>query len=151
MKKYLPIILFLLFLIPSSAAYTDISVADAKAMIEEGDVFILDVRSQSEYDEGHIDGATLIPVDELEDRLDELPAKDAKILVYCRSGSRSATASGILDDFDFTNVYNMLGGYIEWLEFSEESDSVTKDTTFQSISLFLVFSSMILIQNKRVK
>jgi len=84
-------------------------VSEAKQMIETNpNLVILDVRTQEEYDEGHLENAVLIPVSELESRLDELDVED-EILVYCRSGVRSATASQTLVDNGFSSVYNMLG------------------------------------------
>jgi len=76
---------------------------------------ILDVRNQSEYDSGHIRNAKLIPVFELEGRLGELNKSD-EILVYCKLGGRSSTASQILVDNDFLYVYNMLGGVTAWMD-----------------------------------
>jgi len=95
------------------AKYVDVSIQQAKEMIDRGEVFILDVRTQEEYNEGHISGSTLIPVQELEARLNELP-RNKKILVYCRSGNRSATASEILIKNGFTQIFNMKGGITEW-------------------------------------
>ncbi|MBW6471038.1 MAG: rhodanese-like domain-containing protein [Methanosarcinaceae archaeon] len=93
--------------------FTDISVEQAKQMIDNNEVFILDVRTQEEFNAGYIEAATLIPVDELASRLGEVP-EDAKILVYCRSGNRSVTASNILINAGYTEVYNMLGGINAW-------------------------------------
>ena len=98
---------------PESAKYIDVSVQQGKEMIDTGEVFLLDVRTQEEYNEGHISGSTLIPVQELEAKLNELP-KDKKILVYCRSGNRSATASEILVKKGFHQIFNMHGGITEW-------------------------------------
>ncbi len=95
------------------ARHVDVSVQQGKEMIDSGEVFILDVRTQEEYDEGHIMGATLIPLDELDSRLKELP-QDKKILVYCRTGQRSLTASEKLENSGFTQIYNMKGGITEW-------------------------------------
>ncbi len=81
-----------------------------------GNYVLLDVRSYEEFDEGHIEGATLIPVDELEERWSEIEEYD-KILVYCRSGNRSVTASDILLDAGFGEVYNLLGGIGAWSEY----------------------------------
>ncbi|MCK5567180.1 MAG: rhodanese-like domain-containing protein [Actinomycetia bacterium] len=78
------------------------------------DYIILDVRTQEEYSEGHLDKALLIPVDELEERIDELPG-NKPIIVYCRSGVRSNRAAGILIDNGFTKVYDM-GGILGWQE-----------------------------------
>jgi phage shock protein E len=77
-------------------------------------LILLDVRTQQEWeDDGHIAGATLIPLDTLQQRApDELP-KDAEIVVYCRSGNRSAQASQMLVEMGYTNVSDM-GGIIDW-------------------------------------
>lgn len=97
----------------SKIEFTDISVEQAKQMIDNNEVFLLDVRTQEEFDAGYIEGAILIPDYELASRLSEVP-DDAKILVYCRSGRRSVDASNILLDAGYTDVYNMLGGINEW-------------------------------------
>ena len=78
------------------------------------DYIILDVRNQDEYDEVHIEGAVLIPVDTLEGRLNELP-EDKPIITYCKAGGRSATATAILVENGFTEVYDMSGGITEWI------------------------------------
>jgi rhodanese-related sulfurtransferase len=76
---------------------------------------ILDVRTQSEYDEGHLENAVLITLTELESRIDEiLPYIDTEIIVYCKVGGRSAQASSILDSNDFTKVFNVQGGITAW-------------------------------------
>ncbi len=67
------------------------------------ELVILDVRTQEEYDAGHIEGATLIPVLELSDRLDELD-KGSELLVYCRTGNRSSSAVEILENAGFTKL-----------------------------------------------
>jgi rhodanese-related sulfurtransferase len=71
---------------------------------------ILDVRNKSEYDQGHVEGATLIPVNELRDKLSELP-RDKKILVHCQVGFRGHLASRILQQHGFKNIFNVTGGY----------------------------------------
>jgi rhodanese-related sulfurtransferase len=105
--------------------YMNINVMQAKEMIEEGDVFILDVRAPDEYASGHIKNSTLlavqdIPLNELDIKLKELP-KDRSILVYCRSGSRSVAASTILVGKGFSHVYNMQGGITEWMNAGYET------------------------------
>ena len=98
-----------------NAEVTLISTEEAYGIITNGgDYFILDVRNQDEYDEVHIEGAVLIPVNALESKLDELPL-DKPIIVYCRSGSRSASAASILVENGFTEVYDM-GGITEWID-----------------------------------
>ncbi|MFX1532258.1 MAG: rhodanese-like domain-containing protein [Promethearchaeota archaeon] len=96
-----------------------ISVEEAHEMISNStlypDLFILDVRTQGEYDEEHICNATLIPVDELESRLTELyPYNDTEIIVYCRTGARSAIASQTLNNYGFTKIFDMSGGITAW-------------------------------------
>ena len=68
---------------------------------------LLDVRNQDEYDEKHIEGSILIPVNELESRLEEIPDVNSNIIVYCKAGARSETAYGILQNAGYTNVYDM--------------------------------------------
>lgn len=95
--------------------YEMISGEQAKALMEsESDYIIIDARTQSEYDEGHIPGAILIPEYEIAERAqEELPNKDQLILVYCRSGRRSKIAAEILVDLGYTNVKEF-GGIIDW-------------------------------------
>ncbi len=105
---------------PEKAQYVDVSVQQAKEMIDRGEVFIMDVRTQEEYDAGHIKGSTLIPVQVLDKRLNELP-RDRKILIYCRSGHRSIQASEILVNNGFKEIYNMKGGITEWINAGYET------------------------------
>jgi rhodanese-related sulfurtransferase len=67
---------------------------------------IVDVRTPSEYQEGHFPGAVNIPVDRIGGRLAELGPKDGPIVVYCRSGHRAGAAKAILERGGFTNVVN---------------------------------------------
>ncbi|MEM3642195.1 MAG: rhodanese-like domain-containing protein, partial [Candidatus Bathyarchaeia archaeon] len=97
----------------------DITVAEAYKMIKKarGNLVILDVRNQSEYTLGHLYGAVLIPVYELEERISELQEHvDDPIIVYCKAGSRSPIACQILASHGFTKVYNMLGGILAWIK-----------------------------------
>ncbi len=103
---------------PTSAPaveYQKITAADAKARMESGDeIVILDVRTQEEYDAGHIPGAILIPNETIIDQQpDLLPDLNAEILVYCRSGNRSAQAAKKLIAIGYTNVFDF-GGIIDW-------------------------------------
>ncbi|RNI10010.1 rhodanese-like domain-containing protein [Methanohalophilus halophilus] len=82
-------------------------------MLDTEDIFLLDVRTQSEFDEGHIKYANLIGVTQLSSRLDEVPSNET-ILVYCKSGVRSASASNTLVGAGYTDVYNMDGGITAW-------------------------------------
>ena len=96
-------------------SYQQITQEVAKEMMDTQEVVILDVREQHEYDSGHIPGAVLLPVGTItEDTaaavIDEL---DTVVLVYCRSGNRSKTASQALADLGYTNVYEF-GGINDW-------------------------------------
>ena len=95
--------------------YKKISAADAKARMDSGDeIIILDVRTKEEYDAGHIAGAILIPNETILDEQPELlPDLNAEILVYCRSGNRSAQAAKKLIAIGYTNVVDF-GGIIDW-------------------------------------
>ena len=77
--------------------------------------FLLDVRTQEEYKEGFIENSILIPVSELESRLSEISASKP-VIVYCASGNRSKQAADILVKNNFNPVYNMLGGFSEWVK-----------------------------------
>jgi len=128
LKKYLVIsIIALLYVLtacsgamPETAENTEpgwhtISAEEALTMMEESDNYILiDVRTEEEYNALRIEGAILIPDFEIRERAEaELPDKDATILVYCRSGRRSASAAEILSSLGYTNVYD-IGGIIDW-------------------------------------
>jgi rhodanese-related sulfurtransferase len=79
----------------------------------EGGATLIDVRSPGEYASGHIDGARNIPVGEIGNRASEVGAKDAPVVVYCRSGMRSSQAKSALEAAGFTQVHN-LGGMDRW-------------------------------------
>ena len=91
---------------------SEISVAEALAKRDAG-AFILDVRQPEEWNEAHIPDATLIPLDQLAARVNELP-KDQEIVVVCRSGNRSAQGRDIVLDAGFTRVTSMAGGLNQW-------------------------------------
>lgn len=90
----------------------EISVVQAAEKRDQG-ALILDVREQSEWDEFHIPGATLIPLGQLESRLEDVP-KDQEIVVVCRSGNRSRTGRDILLDAGYNLVTSMAGGVTQW-------------------------------------
>ena len=96
-------------------SYQQITQETAKEMMDTQEVLVLDVREQHEYDSGHIPGAVLLPVgairkDTAADVIDDL---DTVVLVYCRSGNRSKTASQALADLGYTNIYEF-GGINTW-------------------------------------
>lgn len=102
--------------------YHKITAEEAKKMMEEGDVTIVDVRSQEEYESGHIKDAILIPVERIgEEAPDVLPDKEAILLVYCRSGRRSKQASDVLVESGYQYVYDF-GGIMDWNYEIEASD-----------------------------
>ncbi len=95
--------------------YGDVSVNEAWDFIQENPAMvILDVRTPSEYEESHIEGAINIPVEEIADRLGELSANDM-FLVYCRTGNRSGTAVGIMEENGFSKIYHMHEGISTWI------------------------------------
>ena len=122
MKRMLPAVLTILLLFTGCGgnsveknSYQQIPRDAAKEMMDTGEVVILDVREQYEYDAGHITGAVLLPVgtitkDTAAAVIDDL---EAVILVYCRSGNRSKTASQALADLGYTNIYEF-GGINTW-------------------------------------
>lgn len=93
---------------------TEISIDEAHQLYEEG-VFLLDVRTQEEWDEFHAPDTTLIPLDQLPNRVNELPT-DEPIVVVCRSGNRSQAGRDILLDNGFEQVTSMAGGLNAWRE-----------------------------------
>lgn len=103
---------------PANAeGYQKITPQQAKARMAEPGVIVLDVRMQQEYDAGHIANAVLLPLPLIEAGdaavAKALPDKDAEILVYCRSGRRSAIAANALINMGYTNVLDF-GGINDW-------------------------------------
>lgn len=98
-----------------NASVTTITSEEAKNMMDQEDsIIIVDVRTQEEYDAGYIEGAVLIPDFDIEATAESLlPDKDATILVYCRSGRRSALAAQKLVELGYQNIYDF-GGIIDW-------------------------------------
>ena len=97
------------------AVYVSITAEEAKRIMdsEEGYI-ILDVRTQEEYDQGHIPGAVVISHEEIAEKAEEvLTDKDQLILVYCRSGRRSKLAAEALVELGYTNIKEF-GGIIDW-------------------------------------
>ncbi len=95
--------------------YTKLSASQAKAVMDRGEPYLLlDVRTEAEFRERHIPGAMLLPHAELKERAaTELPDKNALILLYCRSGRRSAAAAHELVRMGYTQVYDF-GGINDW-------------------------------------
>lgn len=112
----------MLFLVLSSllAGYAlagparNLSAADAARLLQQDQrVYLLDVRTPGEFMQIRIDGARLVPIDQVPRRLNELP-KDRPILVYCAVGSRSSQVAGYLAQQGYPEVYNLYGGISAW-------------------------------------
>ena len=95
--------------------YQVITAQEAKQIMDtDKNITVLDVREPSEYSTGHIPGAKLLPLGDIPTKaVTELTDKNAKILVYCRSGRRSKTAADALITLGYTNVLDM-GGILSW-------------------------------------
>ena len=113
MKRILPLLLSLFLLLTgcgrnsADSSYQTITQEEAKEMMDSQKVIILDVREQDEYDSGHIPGAVLLPVGTIDETTaaEVIPEKDSTLLVYCRSGNRSKTASSTLAELGYTSIY----------------------------------------------
>jgi rhodanese-related sulfurtransferase len=97
----------------------EISVADAKKKVDSSStpVFILDVREPEEFKAGHIPKAINIPRGMLEFQINQaIPDKKAQIIVYCKSGGRSALAAYTLKEMGYKNVESMAAGFPAWMK-----------------------------------
>ena len=97
---------------PVGSLPMDINVDEAYQLVEDG-AFLLDVRTQGEWDEFHAPQATLIPLDELASRVSEVPT-DQDVVVICRSGNRSQVGRDTLLAAGFTSVTSVAGGMNDW-------------------------------------
>ena len=97
------------------SAVNVISPEEAHEMMSSRQVVVLDVRTQKEYGEGHVRDAVLLPLDAIteETALAAIPSKDCVVLVYCRSGRRSAEAAARLSEMGYEQVYDF-GGIQSW-------------------------------------
>jgi rhodanese-related sulfurtransferase len=101
-------------MIEEGRLWHDLSPVEGVQMHAAGGVRIIDVRTPQETAMGIIAGAQLIPVDELESRLKELPKDGRKMLVYCAGGGRSAAACEFLSAQGYEELYNLGGGFQSW-------------------------------------
>ena len=123
MKHVLPMILAILLLLTGCGgtemeknSYQQITQEEAKRMMDaQEDAVVLDVREQDEFDSGHIPGAVLLPVGTIteDSAAAVIPETDTTVLVYCRSGNRSKTASDALAKLGYTQIYEF-GGINTW-------------------------------------
>jgi rhodanese-related sulfurtransferase len=98
---------------------TEVTVHTAKKLIAEGNIIIIDVREGHEYEAGHIEYSILLPRGVLEFKISEvsqLADKSGAVLVYCRTGGRSALAAQALQELGYNNVLSMAGGFEAWFQ-----------------------------------
>jgi len=131
--------LSILLLILPVLAYSYVSVSEAKQMAERGEAFIVDVRQQQYYEEGHIPGALLMPLDNLEKlvRSGRAPIMTSDMLILycdCPAEESSIMAASILAHYGFSKIYVMKGGWQAWKDAGfpimagEEPGSLVKET-----------------------
>ncbi len=97
--------------------FSEVIVNDAVRLMNQDDALALDVRDDSDFREGHILNAVSIPLGVLEGRLKEIEShKDKPIIIYCRTGQKSAKAGAILKRQGFTSIHKLKGGMMAWLE-----------------------------------
>lgn len=97
-----------------SAGYRNIGSAEAQRLIsQKKNIYLLDVRTPDEYRQGRIRGSVLIPINEIERRIGEVP-RNRPVLVFCAVGSRSNLVAGFLAGKGYGEVYNMQDGIIGW-------------------------------------
>ncbi|MBR5329440.1 MAG: rhodanese-like domain-containing protein [Firmicutes bacterium] len=123
MKRLIPLVLLLLLFFcgcseesaESEMNYQQITQEEAKRMMDQGDVLVLDVRQAHEYESGHIPNAVLLTLQTIDAETASavIPAKDTTLLVYCRSGNRSKTASALLAELGYEHIYEF-GGINSW-------------------------------------
>jgi rhodanese-related sulfurtransferase len=94
--------------------WRDASAAEGARMFATGGLHVIDVRTPQETASGFIAGARLIPVDQIESRVRELPNDGKPMLVYCAGGGRSAAACEFLSRNGFENLFNLEGGFASW-------------------------------------
>lgn len=117
MKKVILTLVYLFLAVKLSSAFENLDAKTFYDMLQKDKaVLLLDVRTPVEYrEDGHIPGSVLIPVQILPQYLKDIEKfKDKKVLVYCRSGNRSAVAARFLEQNGFKQVYNLKDGIIGW-------------------------------------
>ena len=119
-KFYLSIVLLLtgcMYLRPKQNSMSDLSQNEwANALVEHPEAVVLDVRTEDEFEGGHIPNALNIDLRMGPGFIDEVNAldKNKSYYVYCRSGARSAQAIQVMRDLGFSETYNLIGGILEW-------------------------------------
>lgn len=118
MKKYFLLLLLLIFMMGcSSSDDNNVNYTKAKELIINNGAILVDVRTEDEYNSGHIDGALLLTLDDIDkdSAYDVIGDLDNYVIVYCKSGVRSSEAYSKLKDLGYNNVYN-LGSIDNWKE-----------------------------------
>ncbi len=115
MKRVLLTLLMLAAMVTQvMAAEKNISSRDAKVLLDKDKgIYLLDVRTPQEYNQGKLAGSVLIPMGEFERRIGEVP-KNKTIVVYCAVGSRSKPVANFLAQQGYKDVYNMTDGIVGW-------------------------------------
>ncbi|MBO1436742.1 rhodanese-like domain-containing protein [Meiothermus sp. CFH 77666] len=108
--------------------YKDISPQEARKLQEENVLFV-DVREPEEFAQVRIEGALLIPLSEFAGRFSEIP-KDKPVVLYCRSGNRSAQAAGWLSAKGYSNLLNLDGGIMAWYQMGLPLDTQPLEATY---------------------
>ena len=110
------LLLVMLPMLAEAAIARNVSPEEAYSMVVKHDsLYLLDVRTPGEFQQVRLAGASLIPIDQLLNRLPEVP-KDRPILVYCAVGSRSAQVVNYLARQGYPEVYNLYGGIYSWAQ-----------------------------------
>lgn len=115
MKRFLLLLLMILCAVSQGwAAERDITSREAKALLERNrNIYLLDVRTPQEHKQAKLAGSVLIPIDEFERRVKEVP-RNRPVLVYCAVGSRSRPVASYLARLGNKEVYNMSDGIVGW-------------------------------------
>lgn len=101
----------------AAASYRELSAAEAGKILQNTNPLILDVRTQGEFQQGYIQGANLLPVQVLQQNMQNLERyKNQDILIYCASGNRSTVASRLLIESGFMKIYNLRYGINDWAQ-----------------------------------
>ena len=116
MKKIFSILILCLLLTACTEKFKTIATNEAITLIDDGAI-VIDVRTEEEYNTGHIKGAVNLPLDVI----DTITySKDDTLIIYCASGKRSLQAVNTLSDMGYTHLYNLDGGMLNWGGDTEE-------------------------------
>ena len=114
MKKLMKILFASMVLVGCGSSNNEVNINNAEEYAKENNIKLIDVREPDEYAEGHLEGSTLVPLNELEDTIPLLiPNLNEEFIVYCRSGNRSGQAKELLEKQGYTNVINA-GGVLDY-------------------------------------